>query len=301
MLDIGKNISNINIAQSVQLTPNPKSKKLDSSLPKSKQSANALFTFMNKIDYLKNILKTKLIFPRYCRENIEYLKLDNLTEIAFPMKCFCDIFINKLYTHMNLYGKYGIALSKEWGLRNKIQPVQYINNSSFIIDSIKDLYDYTQNIHQQISIYNNHIPIYNNRTPIYDNIQLYKNLQNILYDRLRFIKPLYGKMYREGNLLKNLNFHDEHEWRYILKIDDDNIYPYITEFTDLVSLSNDLTKNPNYGLKICSDDIKYLIVKSNTDRKELIYFIMDECPYTKIEKYILISKILVFNELEVDW
>lgn len=86
-------------------------------LPISRQSANALFTFMNNFTYLKDILETKLIFPRYCRENIEYLGLNNLAEIAFPMKCFCDIFINKLYTHMNLYGKYGIALSKEWGLK----------------------------------------------------------------------------------------------------------------------------------------------------------------------------------------
>ena len=181
-------------------------------LPISRQSANALFTFMNNFTYLKDILETKLIFPRYCRENIEYLGLNNLAEIAFPMKCFCDIFINKLYTHMNLYGKYGIALSKEWGLKNQIQPVQYINNSSFIINSIQDLYNHIQELHMEDDF-------------ISDKNKDIKYMENILYDRLRFIKPIYGDMYREGHLLKTLNFHDEHEWRYVLKTDDDNVYP----------------------------------------------------------------------------
>lgn len=257
-------------------------------LPISRQSANALFTFMNNFTYLKDILETKLIFPRYCRENIEYLGLNNLAEIAFPMKCFCDIFINKLYTHMNLYGKYGIALSKEWGLKNQIQPVQYINNSSFIINSIQDLYNHIQELHMEDDF-------------ISDKNKDIKYMENILYDRLRFIKPIYGDMYREGHLLKTLNFHDEHEWRYVLKTDDDNVYPYITEFNALYSLSEDLTKNPDYGLKIDSDDIKYLIVKSKADRKELINFIINDCSYDEMEKYILISKIIVFNELEVDW
>ena len=242
-------------------------------LPISRQSANALFTFMNNFTYLKDILETKLIFPRYCRENIEYLGLNNLAEIAFPMKCFCDIFINKLYTHMNLYGKYGIALSKEWGLKNQIQPVQYINNSSFIINSIQDLYNHIQELHMEDDF-------------ISDKNKDIKYMENILYDRLRFIKPIYGDMYREGHLLKT---------------DDDNVYPYITEFNDLYSLSEDLTKNPDYGLKIDSDDIKYLIVKSKADRKELINFIINDCSYDEMEKYILISKIIVFNELEVDW
>ena len=42
-------------------------------------------------------------------------------------------FLNKLEKHMNTYGEYGIALTKEWGLTNKIQPIQYINENSFFI------------------------------------------------------------------------------------------------------------------------------------------------------------------------
>lgn len=251
-------------------------------LPKSKQSANTLFTFMNKLEYLQYILKTQHIYPRYCREDIRYLHLNGLNEIAFPMKCFCDIFINKLSEHMKLYGKYGIALSKDWGKENKIQPIHYINDTSFIINSIQNLYTYIQ-------------------TKSDDNTNLTAMLKDVLYDRLRFIKPISGNMYRQDVLLTNLNFHDEHEWRYVLKVDDDNIYPYITDFTDLNSLSDDLMNYPQYALTFSSKDIKYIIVKNMSEREELIYFLMGKCPYTEKEKYLLISKILVFKELEADW
>ena len=52
------------------------------------------------------------------------------------------------------------------------------------------------------------------------------------------------------NFLKISNFHDEHEWRYILKVDDDNIYPYITEFNNLLNLSDDLS------LALATSDIR---------------------------------------------
>ena len=98
----------------------------------SEQSANALFTCMKDIQFLKDILKRKKIYPRYYKEDIEYLNLPGLSGIAYPMKCFCDIFLTKLEKHMHSYGKYGIALTKEWGLSNKIQPIQYINENSFL-------------------------------------------------------------------------------------------------------------------------------------------------------------------------
>ena len=112
-------------------------------IPKSKQSANALFTFMDKSDFLKDILQKKRIYPRYCYEKLDYLALNGLPGVAFPMKCFCDIFITRLIEHTKTYGKYGIAFTKEWGIKNNIQPVHYINpiENSFDIESIKILYE----------------------------------------------------------------------------------------------------------------------------------------------------------------
>ena len=39
------------------------------------QSANTLFHFMTKPEYLESILRRKAIIPRYCVETIDYLNI----------------------------------------------------------------------------------------------------------------------------------------------------------------------------------------------------------------------------------
>lgn len=64
------------------------------------QSANTLFHFMTKPEYLESILRRKAIIPRYCVETIDYLNIYNGThsfnEAAILQKCFCDIPFHKL-------------------------------------------------------------------------------------------------------------------------------------------------------------------------------------------------------------
>ncbi|WP_182101970.1 hypothetical protein [Niallia taxi] len=59
----------------------------------SKQSANVLFRFMNKLEFLEDIILKKAIIPRYYEEKLDYLQLDSLEKIAIPMSCFCDCFL----------------------------------------------------------------------------------------------------------------------------------------------------------------------------------------------------------------
>lgn len=125
------------------------------------QSANTLFHFMGKSEYLKSILTNRAIIPRYCMENIEYLDIRRgevcFKEVAILQKCFCDIPFHKLTdnfelngvgevykslgedeklalkksnTHPDYYGKFAIAFSKSWGEKNKLQPVHYLNENS---------------------------------------------------------------------------------------------------------------------------------------------------------------------------
>ena len=41
------------------------------------QSANTIFNFMKKPEYLKEILEKKAIIPRYCKEDLVYLNIHN--------------------------------------------------------------------------------------------------------------------------------------------------------------------------------------------------------------------------------
>lgn len=93
---------------------------------KPKQSANTLFHFMKELDYLKMLLSMKKIVPRYCTEDFSFLD-KGLPKLIMPMKCFCDIYLNKLVDHRNLYGSYGIGFDKEWLVNQGIQPIQYVN------------------------------------------------------------------------------------------------------------------------------------------------------------------------------
>lgn len=77
---------------------------------------DTLFTFTTEFKWLISMLKNKMISPRYCSEDIEYLKIDGIKKIAYPMRCFCDINLQKLDYHMSWYGNYGIAFEKSWGM-----------------------------------------------------------------------------------------------------------------------------------------------------------------------------------------
>lgn len=92
---------------------------VESHIPSTIQ-ADILFTFTDKLEYIINYLQKSTIFTRYCIENIEYLNIQKIKYIAIPMKCFCDITLHRLSTHLEWYGYYGLAFSKEWGIKRGI-------------------------------------------------------------------------------------------------------------------------------------------------------------------------------------
>ncbi len=93
---------------------------------------------MRKEDFLLNALKDRVLFLRYCVEDIRYLGIEfngkPIEQIALLQKCFCDIPLHQITkkfdllcldegvnineldidnTHTGFYGPYGIAFSKE--------------------------------------------------------------------------------------------------------------------------------------------------------------------------------------------
>lgn len=77
------------------------------------QSANTLFHFMKKQEYLNSILRRRAIIPRYCVETIDYLSIKNGTrlfnEVAILQKCFCDIPFHKLAEYPEVLHIIGVA------------------------------------------------------------------------------------------------------------------------------------------------------------------------------------------------
>lgn len=254
----------------------------------SKQSANALFKFMGKLDYLKDILKKKAIIPRYYEEKIDYLNIEGIDKIAFPMSCFCDIHINKLVPHMVNYGSYGIGLSKEWGIEQGIQPIHYINKLSHLSKDFSQLFNNSFNMQC-------------------DERKKYSHYNNYLLHELFYMKPLEGQMI-VNNKYEERNFHDEKEWRFIPSFDDvDTELPMVIDKEQMNPksynvFSQGISLRPELWLKFDFDAIKYIIVRDHDDRKDLLEFINNnQIEKNEYERYILFSKIIVFNELKEDW
>lgn len=299
------------------------------------QSANVLFHFMPKIEYLKDILEKHALVPRFCMENFEYLNL-KAGEVPFRealvlQKCFCDIPFHKLKdtfklelvegeetkltaeeqadlakrnTHPNCYGPYAIAFSKKWCENQKLQPIQYVNGASELARDFGVLFEM-----------------------LWGMDDLSDEFANDALNRLTLMKPLRGIMNRkferkdrESVTIKIFkNFHDEQEWRYVpnaealsqVKLERIIANPTILSIPEFQRRTNASLATETYKalwLNFRYDDIRYIIVSNSNDRVDLINFILelpeeqfDSSEQMKESKMVLISKILVLEEIGKDW
>ena len=256
---------------------------------KSQQSANVLFNFMRQLDYLKMIIKNQAIIPRYYEETIDHLEIEEVNKISFPMTCFCDINLQRLIPHVEFYGYYGIGLDKGWGIKQGIQPIRYINKNSKLSSDFSRVFS-------------------NSLNRISEDTNQFEEYNNYLLTDLLFTKPLNGEMYLYKDKKYVLrNFHDEMEWRYIPDMSKQDDLPLVIPPNHLnpkasSTYSEGIIKRDEFWLKFDYEFIKYLIVKDENDRDNLIRFISQELETSDdMTKSILISKIIVFSNIREDW
>lgn len=296
------------------------------------QSANTIFHFMTKEEYLSSILTRRAIIPRYCIETIDYLNIKNgahsFNEVAILQKCFCDIPFHKLAdsfpvsgvgdvfeslnederarlennnTHFDYYGRYAVAFSKSWGERKNLQPVHYLNINSQYTKDFSALFE-----------------------QIFRDDDIPDEYSADVINRLSYVKPLRGIMQR--TLIRNdttkitvniyKNFHDEREWRYVpsTKVLASLNAESIIANPNIITLANEINKgleNEQYKalwLDFLYDDIRYIIVPDIVARVDIINTIMglsDDCFESQdnipLQKAVLISKIMVLDEIRKDW
>ena len=223
-------------------------------------------------------ISTQMIFSRYNVENIQYLGINNINKIAFPMKCFCDINLHRLKKHVKNYGYYGLAFSKEWGMRNRVQAVQYINPDSELVEDISTILN----------------PIFN--LPIDENeSEDMSKLKSYAIHQLMYYKP-----YSEGKQC----FTDECEWRFIPKVPDG--WPqFILNEQDMgnasINLLNSVIKQKEeFALPFKIEDIKYIIIKSEKDFNCIVQ-VIDRLKLNIIKRNRLLSKVIVWNASKEDF
>ncbi|MCQ4859145.1 abortive infection system antitoxin AbiGi family protein [Enterococcus faecalis] len=273
-----------------------------------KQSANTLFKFVDKIDYLKENIRDMKMYPRYVEENVTYLNLKlgtrNINNVSFPMICFCDIHIHKLKDHVEHdpntnsrgYGKYGIGLDKAWCEKQGFQPITYLNTKSRACKELGSMMNKgLQNIYEE------------------------KDMEEEFFDyvlrNLMLSKPLSGSMYMgkaededENDGMINKNFHDEREWRFLPDVpnDEESFFNDATS-SELMTpkirnrLSEGLRGEPGTHINLEIDAIKYIFVDTEKDRNELINVIRERFSKDLTSAMILASKILIYEQIKGDW
>ena len=274
----------------------------------SKITANALFNFMREYSYLEKAILNMAICPRYYPEDISYLNLKynskDLTEWYIPMTCFCDIPLHQISYHAEGnsillndkgYGKFSIAFHKEFGIRKGIQPIHYLNTSSVQVEELT----------AALNILINKDSDYSEDSDI---------LMNFIFEYIRMIKPYTGKMKRrdrDNNVIEiKKNFQDEHEWRYIPKLNPRELPLMLIEEEEIRAeeinkiYTDSILQTRNGVLKFDVEDIRYIFVDTVQNRNRLIQFIRGKRKGRRLssqEKDILISKIMVYDELKEDW
>ena len=242
--------------------------------------ADTLFTFTKKLDFLIPYIKKKMISPRYCVEDISYLKIPKLKKIAFPMKCFCDINMHRLDVHLGWYGFYGLAFSKEWGMNRGIQPIQYINSNSELRK------DFTKAFSAALS------------SPATKRGSAQEKMQNFLLHELMYYKPYEGKMENRNTGKTEIKcFTDECEWRFVPDVTLAGFEPAfhgqtILNAGVLEEISNSMSGIAEISLQFDYDDLKYIIVKTREDFEKLVQEISD---FDDAVQHELISKVIVWD------
>jgi len=211
-------------------------------------SSSTLIHFTNDKDALKGILRENFKI-HYCRENL-MLGAANL-EFLVPMVSFCDIPLSQVKSHIESYGKYGIGLTKDWGMKNRLNPVLYMAAGSNLS------HDYERAFSSFITS---------------DDSPWTRDEQS-LANMLRYMKNYEGDLVRTAGQIDNYRFSDEREWRYV---------PPVETACDMLVLHDDSDANfrinldeklKNLRLNFEPNDIKYIIIQDDSEIEEFFSYL----------------------------
>ncbi|MFC1477962.1 abortive infection system antitoxin AbiGi family protein [Candidatus Margulisiibacteriota bacterium] len=247
-------------------------------------SANTLFHFTSDINNLIGIL-TNNFYPRYSLENYSAFWPKNMekklsySNVAIPMVSFCDIPLSNIRNHINVYGRYAIGLTKEWGERNNINPIMYALDDSIYAKVIKSSLNNIDKCVQKLNTHRDRLYLNNPKhkkdkkdklidTFIYELLRI----DNGLLDIMSYTKNYSGKFNRNGKKNKKVCFYDEREWRYIPDprlLFKQQLPNYIPKeiYLDVMKRkeANDKLERTECMLKFEPDDIRYIIVSKHDE------------------------------------
>ena len=225
------------------------------------------------------------------------------------MVSFCDIPIMRAQDFSLRYGKYAIAFTKGWGLKNSINPIFYVNdkrisNAMAYFRSMENYFGQLVNDTKKLELV---IDLAKSQKldKLTNFIRFFqtKNANNAL---LGFTKSY--EMTKNGS--HQINY-EENEWRYVVNEGDGVEWIKGTEaYKAWRGTSMEKPKAPKSvlakKLNFSVDDITYLITKTESDTMSLLQdvrVLKSFCgqKITDLDRDKLINKIISFEKIENDF
>ncbi|WP_459926285.1 abortive infection system antitoxin AbiGi family protein [Flavobacterium covae] len=259
-------------------------------------SADSIYHFTDNIETVKTILTDKFK-GSYCKEVLNYN--NELVPMYIPMISFCD---TPLKTYSNLgaiYGKYGIGMSKNWAIKNKLNPVLYIDKNSLLLENfINALKGSLTTIEIASKVLKNN--------PNKQGASISKNMTNSV-EYLTY--SLYHTKHYQDNLPrldnKEYRFYDEREWRFIPEFQCAvcQLKKSEEEFNVWRKQSKKKPLLEEVSLEFDFLDIEHIVIEKNEDLIEIIETIknIEDSKLKGHQKELLYAKIICFEKLERDF
>jgi hypothetical protein len=254
-------------------------------------SANTLFHFTKSIENIQSILSNNFS-PRYCLERVEFIDKQTL-DLAIPMVCFCDIPLSQIKMHIKTYGSYAIGLKKEWAQSNGISPVFYLYNNSQTSISINKFLKNSAFVDKAKQLLVN------------DNS--FSKMKEFI-EFIFYCKSYMGEMWRNNELIKDITFYNEREWRYvpnIIELEKKNPRYIINKKEyDNYDLRSDYNQAiSDFKINFTPKDIKYIIISKETERINMVRLIeqIKGSLYTHNDLKVLTSKIISAEQIDQDF
>ncbi len=238
-------------------------------------STKSVFHFLPQKSILNSILKDGGFKMKYCSEEIHlsYGKFEG----AVPMVSFCDIPFSKSEKHLKSYGFYGLGLSKNWAIENKLNPVLYLEKDSSLCQMLEPLLVTTLNEDEHGGIDKRYLmeDTGDGKIKITDIFTGERKLRiESAIALLSFSKNRSGRLERTNKkTIEDYNFYAEREFRYVpteSTFNDKGIayqaFLNPTEYNEYKEQPIEDRFIKNMLLVFNSKDLDYIIVK---DEKEI--------------------------------
>ena len=268
----------------------------------------SLFHYTNSIDTLKGIISEGLL-ANYCAEVFSYNGKEEI--VGIPMISFCDIPLKRIGGFTKRYGDYAIALSKDWGLKRRINPVFYVADED-IVAGLWFLRNYKQQLENNLLKVGSDgkkltFLLQEGPIPGFADFINHENAKEAMLIFYALIKKYESKY--KGVIQVN---YIENEWRYVVKEDDDIQWLWGKDMYDNWRGTGNNKPEPSTDLKkrklgFSISDIKHIIIKDEKERETIIDWIDKltsvggENIFSDGQKTLLISKINSMEEIKLDY